>query len=266
MKTISHEMKISKEEMDRYLRAMTEGNLPIVLARLATHFVPKKDKIEIQLRDLSRKAPLTFLVSRQIQDHKGRPVATVGSLETDLEGNISHQMSQNMVISAIFLSEVLKTVIAKFQLSPDMLLDYLYASPVFHEEKKAIIKAGLSAYFDNDHLLTAHLLIAQIENAIRDVVEMTGGSVLKQSRGGGLQLKTLDELLRDERVTEVFGEDAGVYFRVLLTDQRGWNIRNNVCHGILPLESFNATLSDRIIHALLCLGLVREKEDKANLA
>ena len=259
MKSISHTMEIPIEEMSRYLQAVTDGDLPTVLKRVAVHFIPEKQKIEIQLRDLSEKTPLLFLIPKQIQDHKGRTVATVGSLEDDLDGNIVNQMYQNMSLSAVFLNEVLKNVTDKFKLSPDMLLDYLYTSPVFREEKKAIIKIGLAAYFANDHLLTAHLLIPQIEDAIRNLVEMTCGSVLKPSRSGGLQLKTLDELLRDQRIIEVFGEDAALYLRVLLTDQRGWNVRNDVCHGIFPMESFDMTLSDLIIHVLLVLGLVRKK-------
>ena len=262
MKSISHTMEIPKDEMIKYLDALTDGDLQTVLKRLSVHFIPQKSKVEAQIYDLSKTAPLTFLIPKQIQDSKGRPVATIGSLEEDLDGNIVHQMSQHMGLSVMFLNEVLKTVIVKFQLSPDILLDYLYASPVFGEEKKPIIRNGLSAYFASDHLFAAHLLIPQIEDAIRNLVEMTGGSVLKPSRGGGFQLKTLDDLLRDERIDKLFGENATFYFRVLLTDQRGWNLRNDICHGILPAESFNPPISDRIVHALLCLALVKKTEDK----
>jgi hypothetical protein len=54
------------------------------------------------------------------------------------------------------------------------------------------------------------------------------------------------------------------YFQVLFTDQRGWNIRNDVCHGISPVQAFSwPSLTDRIFHALLILATMREREGKS---
>ena len=73
-------------------------------------------------------------------------------------------------------------------------------------------------------------------------------------------LKTLDDLLREQAIVETLGESVAHYFQVLLTDQRGWNIRNDVCHGISPVQAFSWPMTDRIFHALLILATVREKE------
>jgi hypothetical protein len=40
-----------------------------------------------------------------------------------------------------------------------------------------------------------------------------------------------------ETVKQCFGDNLSFYFRILLTDQRGWNMRNNVCHGISPANA-----------------------------
>ncbi|WP_367270581.1 DUF4209 domain-containing protein [uncultured Rikenella sp.] len=40
----------------------------------------------------------------------------------------------------------------------------------------------------------------------------------------------------------------------LLTDNRGWNLRNEVCHGLTEISQFDQMTVNRIIHALLCLG------------
>ena len=37
-------------------------------------------------------------------------------------------------------------------------------------------------------------------------------------------LRTLDDLLREEAVLKSLGPNVVHYFRVLFTDQRGWNI------------------------------------------
>ena len=72
-------------------------------------------------------------------------------------------------------------------------------------------------------------------------------------------MRAFDDLLRDERVESCIGTDSTFYFRMLLTDQRGWNMRNEVCHGISPSGAFNNSTADRIFHVILCLALIREK-------
>ncbi len=264
MKKISHTIEITEEELRNYTDALTKGALYETLTRIAVHFLPRKGEIADQLRDLSQKAPLSFLIGKQLQDHRGRPVANIGPLEGDLDGNIAHQMSQNMSIHAMFLHRVFSEAIRKHKLSADNLLEHLYLSPVFQEEKRMIIQTGLVAYFDGDHLTAIHLLVPQIEDVFRHIVESCGGAVLKQGRHGGMQLLVMDELLRDRAVSDVFGDDAVFYFRVLLSDLRGWNVRNNVCHGLFHYKSYNSVISERLLHILLCLALVRKGGQQNN--
>lgn len=261
MQSFSHEIKVTHEEMNKYVDSIIDDDVETTFVRIAIQYVPKKDQVENQLKDLAKKAPITYLVHRQIQDHQGRPVAFIGSLEDDLIGHIVHLSSQNMQIASPFIRRVVSEVIARFKLNPKDIIEYLYQSPVFDDEKKEIIHTGIKAYLEDNHLVAIHLLIPQIECAFRKLVEHTGGSVLKSGRGGGMHLKTLDELLRDQRIINIFGDDISLYFRILLTDQRGWNLRNDVCHGISPAATFQVIISDRIFHALLCLSLVRDKEN-----
>jgi len=257
MKSITQEIKITDKEMTDYVNAIVDVDFEKTLMRIAIHFVPKKDATEKQLKQLAKKAPISFLISKQIQDHEGRPVGFIGSLEDDLIGNIVHQTSQNMHISSIFLRPVIQELISRFKPTAEGIVDYLCQCQLFSDHKKAMLLEGVRAYIDGNHMVAIHILIPQVESAFRMFVELTGGAVLKPARGGGMYLKTLDELLRDQRVVTVFGEDMPLYFRILLTDQRGWNLRNDVCHGISPDIAFVSSVSDRVFHVLLCLSLVR---------
>jgi hypothetical protein len=258
--TFSTKVSISQEDINRCTEVVLDGDLQYAFLRIATNFIPKKDDVENQLKQLFEEAPLHLISKMVILDHEGRSIATIGSLDDDLLGRIVHQMSQNMRFSSIFLRDVMKSLISKFDLSWQQLIDYLYESPIFEMERKEIIEAGLQAYLRGDSLVATHLLIPQVEDAVRNLLEKTGGSVLKQSRGGGFNLKTFDELLRDQKIANIFGEDIALYLRVLFTDQRGWNLRNDVCHGMVPFNGFGIDIPDRIIHSLLCLALVRSKE------
>jgi hypothetical protein len=258
--SFSYTMEVPKEKIEEYIAALTKGEIEDVFVRIAAHYVPKKSEVEKQLKELASEAPIAFLIPMELQDNMGRPLAKVGSLEEDLEGHIVKQMSQNMSIESIFLRDVLESLVKKYPAFDTLCLDYLFCSPIFEEARKSIIGLGIKEYLNGNHVTAVHLLIPQIENAIRVLLEKAGGSVLKQARGGGFNLKILDDLLREPLLVQVFGEDIVFYFRVLLVDPRGWNLRNCVCHGLCNASEFGPQMSDRIIHAMLCLALARKKE------
>ena len=259
MQEFSHSMEIPKEKLDAYLDSMTEGGLHKTLSRIAAQFIPKKDQVEQQVLDLARNHPLTYLFTKTLQDHKGRPVATIGGVEEDLEGNVIHQLSQNMNVDSFFLRHSFNKASEVYEFDAQELTGYIFQSPIFEESKKDLVHPGVQAYLDEDYISAIHILVPQAEAAMRTLVELMGGATLRKNRQGGLQLRTFDDLLRDERVEACFGTDSSFYFRILLTDQRGWNMRNDVCHGISPVGAFNYSTADRIMHVVLCLAQVREK-------
>jgi hypothetical protein len=95
LKAITAEYEIPQEEFERFISAMTDGDLEIVLRRIAAHYIPSRHNVARQLAELAKRAPLSFLFPIQLQDHKGRPVATIGSIEGDLDGRMVYQMTQN---------------------------------------------------------------------------------------------------------------------------------------------------------------------------
>jgi hypothetical protein len=80
---------------------------------------------------------------------------------------------------------------------------------------------------------------------------------------GGFDLKNLGDFLADETVAAFLTEDVVTYLRVVLTDRRGWNLRNNTCHGMLPATSFTQAASQWLLHIVLLLSAVRT-ESEAN--
>jgi hypothetical protein len=98
-------------------------------------------------------------------------------------------------------------------------------------------------------------LLPQLEQCFRFMVEQIGESVMKKNTEGGVDYTTLEQLLA--AAERVLGADAIFYLKVLLTERRGWNLRNLVCHGLIQADAFGVVKSDRILHAFLVFGLVR---------
>ncbi len=260
LKPISSSFEIPKEKLDSFINFITEGEPKIIFHKIIQNFIPKKDEIKDRMFEFAKIAPLTYLIPTSIQDNKGRIIATIGSLEDDLDGNLIHEFSQSLSFQAIFIRNIFYKITSENILNVTDFIDFINDSPIISKSRIEIIKKGIQAYYDNDLVVAIHLLIPQIEEAIRNLIELAGGVVMKINRGGGYQLKTFDEILRDEKITQVFGENIQLYLRVLFTDPRGWNLRNDVCHGMCEIESFSFQAIERILHVLLILGTITEQE------
>ncbi|KXX70957.1 DUF4209 domain-containing protein [Flammeovirga sp. SJP92] len=264
LKPVSSSFEIPKDELEDFVNFFIEDDKNLIFHKILQNFLPKKDEVKERVFELAKVSPLTFLIPTNIQDYKGRVVATIGSIEDDIDGNIIHQLSQNLSFQSIFLRNVFSRIISDKILNTNDFISFLENSVVFEESRLTIIKRGIQAYFEDDLIVAVHILIPQIEEAIRNLVELLGGVVLKKSRGGGFQLKTFDDILRNEIIKEILGEDTQLYLRVLFTDQRGWNLRNNVCHGMSEIGTFSYQSVERILHVLIILGTIVRKEETTN--
>ncbi len=259
MQTISHKMDIPREQLDKYIDSMVEGDVHVFLDRFVATYIPKKETAKEQIFQLSKNSPMMFLFTTVIQDGKGRPIAKIGSLENDLEGHIVKSISQTLEFSSLFIRLIIEKAQEKLSFSKKEVLDYI-KTPILTENRIPIIEKALDAYFSKDYIVFIHLVIPQIEEAIRGIIEMAGGNVLKEARSGGYHLRTFDDILRDEIIIDSLGEDFAAYFRIVFTDARGWNTRNNVCHGLSNPKTFDYKVADRLLHSLLCLGLIQIKK------
>ena len=287
MKTVSASVEIPRQEVDAFFSALLEGTAPEVLERLGLHFVPRRNNLERELRDLAQKAPIQFLMSHTIVDQEGRTVATVGPLDEDFEGQYVRHVDQHLRIGAPWLREAIRrgflltdavcdpiqpaedashqSDAPQARLSGDALMAFLESSPCFPVDRRPLLQAGVDAYVEGNAPVAIHLLVPQIEHALRQIAVAVRAPLYTQRRGGGFHARALDDLLRDEAVESAFttafgpsfGPDVVAYLRILLTDARGWNVRNLVCHGLAPVPIFSRYVADRVFHAALLLALLR---------
>lgn len=258
LSTITSSMDIPSEIIERHVKKMTDGKFEEVIGKFLFKYIPDKTKMENELREKVKRNPLFAAFPHQLLDYKGRPSSVIGGIENDFEGHLVHHIHDALESYSIFMHPVIQTAIKKGLFSTSSIIQYVKDCPFFESDRIAIIEHGLKAYFNGDLVTTIHLLIPQIENAVRNIVEMSNRSTIKpQGNGNGFELKTFDELLRDDAIVQVDDGNLSLYLRVLFTNQRGWNLRNSICHGIAPLSTFNQAAADRVLHALICVASIR---------
>ncbi|HEX2973322.1 MAG TPA: DUF4209 domain-containing protein [Tepidisphaeraceae bacterium] len=252
------------EEVEAYLNEVTSGGLEACFQRIVTLFLPKSADLRNRLATYRQKYPLVSMFPIALVDDD-QVIAHIGSAENDEEGRLVHEIAQDMQFWSLFLMHSLERMFQGYELTPEGFVDLLYRSPLFGVERYQLLKNGIRHYCEDDHIAAIHVLIPQVEHALRVLLEgLQRPTNLHNPKLGAYQEKDLGAILADEAITKLFGEDPTRYLRALLTDQCGWNLRNRLSHGLYASHFFVRQIADRVVHAMMVISMIRlNRENEA---
>jgi len=180
-------------------------------------------------------------------------------VDNDPEGQMIRHLAECNDHGNFMLDLALGELIRKHDLTVEKLFGIVSESPAWRRDRIALLVRGMKAMLDGDAIVAIHLLVPEIESAIRHLAGLNGVILQRERRGvEGFVWKNLDELFREDAVKSLFGDNLIYYLRSLLTDLRGWNVRNDVCHGIIPTGAFTKEVVCRLFHVILVLSTFRE--------
>lgn len=249
--------QITNEQMKIMIDENTQGDFePTLLRLILKNVISKRYVLNERAKHISQ-FPLLGIFGATIVDTSGRPTAKI---ETDDEEGIAFtEMKKTIILGSGLFNLFLKELLRKNNKSCQDIVDYIQKSPFFIPENKEILFKGIDAFLKEDHITSVHLLVPQIESAFRNAVEFSGGNVLRENRFDGFNYQTLDGLINNDIIKTIFHDDSETifYFRSVLSEPRGLNIRNDVCHGILRAEDINFSHSLLVVHVILLLAQVK---------
>ena len=268
LKEISVTTEVKQKDIDDFLKAIfgekKQSKLEAIIAKIAINFLPKKEAVEKQLKDASGKYPIQFLCTTQIISDDGIQIAKLSTLDEGYDNHFQHYASQYIQFGSFLLTMASDEL--KKRISKQNITEYFRNSTLFGNENKEYLERAISAYWDNDYLVSSHLFCPLIESAIRELIKICGGIILKPNKLGGYDRLTLSELLIGhgdiiEKVFAGMGQNMAFYFRLVLTEKLGMNLRNDFAHGFGKKKFFTRDVSDRLFHVMICLSLVKKQEE-----
>lgn len=211
------------------------------------NFLPKQADLKNQLEEISKNNPLQFLCNTQIISGDGIPIAKLSSLNDDYDNHFQNYASQYLQLSSSLLSLMIEEL--KKRISKDEIVEYFKGSFLLKNENGEYIRRAISAYWDNDYLVSSHLFIPLIESSIRELIRVCGGIILVPNSISGYDRFPLTALLKNQGdiikvVFSQIGHDMPFYFRLVLTEKLGMNLRNNFAHGLEKNTFFYRETSD----------------------
>ena len=259
MAPIETEIKISRDDIERFLNTVVLENLGQTFVRVAVEFLPKRSLLEAAVRKTLKDAPLMALMPMRIiaDDHVA---GLVGSVMDDLAGRLLQQANMELGLSAIWLKAAFDRTIHRHQPMPEHFV--LWANRLGLFDDVSFLIEGVHAWLVGDLTKAVHVLVPQVERGLRSIVGQLGKPITKPHpavRDVGVAVTMGDALYNDE-VAEGLGPDITLYLRVVYADPRGMNLRNRVAHGQLGVVT--EAMVQLVIHTLLVFGIWKELANK----
>lgn len=200
---------------------------------------PPLDEVKEEMEEQARKSPLSAMMSATYHDRKGRVVAK-SSMDDSPESKMHRHIAQfhRNFFAKSALMPALQQIRLEHNISLFEWVSFLKDHPFVPPERVNAYAYGFFHGFHGDFLSAAHILIPQIENSIRYVLNNYERQTSRQIAGGIQEESSLNYTLEDSAdcvqiLTELFGKDLVFDLQGLLIKKEGENMRNNLMHGLL---------------------------------
>lgn len=133
----------------------------------------------------------------------------------------------------------------QFILEHTITKEYLHTiclnSSIIPRDRAYIWAEGLYFGFEKNFLVSIHLLIPQVEHFIRSILKYNKIRTTVFDNEGIETEKGLSNLLEESKLKELIDIDIISELKILLTNAIGYNLRNNIAHGLSSNNIFNST-------------------------
>jgi len=241
---------ISNKKLKEIKKECLDSTLEKSILRLKNY---QFDLLEI-MKENNQKKKLgladLFFGDSVIIDSKGR---TSGIAATKEQKKI-HKVSESIQIYFSFFKLQIDEIFKEFNVVDSSSFNYLIEKSIYLDfSDKIIVKKGIDFYISEDYISFMHLIIPRIENILRNFLESLGGSVIGRIRNDGFNYKILSDILKEDLIEETFTKDLILYLKIVLSENLGLNLRNELSHGIIDVRKCNEENSSIAFHTLLFL-------------
>ncbi len=208
---------------------------------------------------MKNECPIVSYMPRVMTDANGLPIANVGNIDDDPNGRVLEIYVQFLQMDFDYLCLVWPKAKAKFHFMAQDIVDSLKPSVLFDASYEELILQGVKAFDEGDYIKSLHVLVPQVERMMRALLRTLGVPTisLERENAGLIERKTLGVCLNDLRVNEALEEKIILFYKALYNEKRGFNLRNEIAHGLAPVGVFCQPFATLVIQSIILLSGLR---------
>ena len=179
----------------------------------------------------------TSLSTTNILDESGRLTCIIPALHgATVEEKIGiaeyEARNEHIMCADAFTHPFLHLARSKYTFTEDSIRFLVEGNAFVPDDRKDTFLKGLVAGFNFDLATAMHLLMPQVENAVRNLAELCGAVVYKTEANGVEECLSFDSILKLEELKDSLDPELIFNMRVFYTSDYGIGMRNIIGHGL----------------------------------
>lgn len=256
MTRYEHREDIPVTVVEEFLSQVVADTKEETFRRIAAEFLTFRANMEKTLKDSEKSSPLATTMPRTLVKDD-RVVAYIGPINEDWMGHLLNHTSTWISLSTPWLGWALDRAKKQHEITAEDIAVWANRTGLFGDG--SLLRDGVAAWIEEDHVKAVHVLVPQVEAAFRTLVGRLGTPTTKPHPQMPLarMVTTLGENLLHggtQAALGLHGPDIVLHFRAFYADPRGRNLRNDLAHGVVSAESLDAGTILWVVHSLLLLG------------
>jgi tetratricopeptide (TPR) repeat protein len=239
-----HTIELNIQEPVENAIAHVAGKTTIgAILRLALYRRPTSiAELKKSLADQMKNAPLLSTIGGTYHNKKGHVVARK-ELDESEEDKLHRVASEIRSLQPmLFIEPALTQIRLEHTISLQEWIDFLHSHPFVPPEHRVTYAKGLYHGFHGDYAAAAHILVPQVENSIRYILEQNGEETSKLNTQGLQEESTLTTLLNNPKLVQIIGDNVVFDLKGLLDEKVGDNFRHLLSHGLLDDNALDSAL------------------------
>lgn len=164
--------------------------------------------------------------------------------------NYMHYLNINV---ELLLKAIFDKLISEFEISTEDFMKKFNRWELLDNKNIPFIEHGISRFLEKDYLSALHILVPQLESTVRRMFSKTGYSTTSIRKGNTQQEVTFNEFLLRADIRSALGNDVHKLIQIVMVEQSGLNLRNEIAHGLIELHNINYTKCILVIYLFLIL-------------
>ena len=181
------------------------------------------------------------------------PVAD-GATKDTKEINVKRYKRRYIEMKELSFAKAFQRLEEENRISVDSLVCFIKETGLFDEDSMILVEHGIRKHFESDYVASVHILVPQIEVALRSILTQRNIHV-ETTDGDAIGVKQMGGILSEASTKTILGREFTDYLLLKFTDREGMNVRNDVAHGLMKAKYFGLRLSCSLIYVLLGLRL-----------
>jgi hypothetical protein len=170
--------------------------------------------------------------------HDGRVIAKSNQSGSDESSGLRDEAIRNLdfMLNIKVNAQIipaLQILLEEHRVSYEMLRILCLEAPIVPESRERLFAKALYAGFEFDFSSAVHLLTPQIEHLVRTILKDSDVHTTTLNADGIDMECGLSTLLDKPEAADIIDENLLFELQVILADQKGPNLRNDVAHGLL---------------------------------